>query len=287
MAGIRDIELGAGRTILLVVARADDPALFLGGTILRWSLAGWRVVCVRVTDDRRDSVGLSETETIAANAAEFRAAAQALGISEVIDLGYATDDLRDVSEIALREKIVRQIRTHKPYALVSFDPRARHAEDNQDNIKVATAVDEAFHASQLALNHPEHRAAGLSPHGCFERWYFGRRMMEATDVVDVTGVMERKLGAALRHRTILRAYADQLRRQAATGGWEAPMLDAIAAGGDPRPLMEGLLRAGAKAAGQRHALEAAEEFRVVRFSGLEGVLAQFGRRRAGCLTFRR
>jgi LmbE family N-acetylglucosaminyl deacetylase len=75
------ISPGEGRTILLVVAHADDPALFLGGTILRWADAGWRVVCVRVTDDRWDSHDLSEAETIAANAAEFRKAAAALGIA--------------------------------------------------------------------------------------------------------------------------------------------------------------------------------------------------------------
>src|SRR4051794_15479587 len=97
------IEPGQGRTILLVVAHADDPALFIGGTILRWTRADWRVVCVRVTDDRWDSATLSEAETIAANAREFRAAASALGIAHVVELGYATDVLGDVSEVALRE----------------------------------------------------------------------------------------------------------------------------------------------------------------------------------------
>jgi LmbE family N-acetylglucosaminyl deacetylase len=35
---------GEGRTILLVIAHADDPALSLGGTLLRWADAGWRIV---------------------------------------------------------------------------------------------------------------------------------------------------------------------------------------------------------------------------------------------------
>jgi LmbE family N-acetylglucosaminyl deacetylase len=61
------IAPGEGRTILLVVAHADDPALFLGGTILRWADAGWRIVCVRVTDDRWDSHNLTEAATIAAS----------------------------------------------------------------------------------------------------------------------------------------------------------------------------------------------------------------------------
>jgi LmbE family N-acetylglucosaminyl deacetylase len=109
-----DIEPGHGRTILLVVAHGDDPALFLGGTLIRWADAGWRVVCVRVTDDRWDSVGLDEDATIAANAQEFRAAAGVLGIAEIVELGWVTDVLGDASEVALREKVIRQIRRCRP-----------------------------------------------------------------------------------------------------------------------------------------------------------------------------
>ena len=66
------IESGNQRVVLLIVAHADDVALFLGGTVAAWAAAGWRVVVVRVTDDRWDSVGLSEADTIVANTAEFR-----------------------------------------------------------------------------------------------------------------------------------------------------------------------------------------------------------------------
>ena len=271
-----NIDDGQGRTILLVVAHADDPALFLGGTILRWTDAGWRVVCVRVTDDRWDSVGLTEAETIAANAEQFRAAATALGIAEIVELNYPTDTLGDASEVALREQIIRQVRTHRPYALVTFDPYAQPGEDNQDHIKVAQAVDEAFWTSQFTLHHPEHLAQGLEVHGCYERWYFGRSVVEVTDVVDIASVLDRKIEAALHQQTMLRNFANQLRLQAGTGGWQVTMLDEIAQGGELKPLMDLLLRGGARQVGKPHGLEAAEEFRVVRFGGLEGFLERHG-----------
>ena len=280
MTVICDIEPSQGRTILLVVAHADDPALFLGGTILRWTRAGWRVVCVRVTDDRWDSATLTEAQTIAANHQEFRAAAAVLGIDEIVELGYATDVLGDASEVALRERIIYQVRTHKPYALVSFDPYAMYGEDNQDHIKVAAAVDEAFWTSQFPLHHPEHLAQGLSPHGCFERWYFGRSVVDVTDVIDTSATLDDKIKAALCHQTMLRNFVNQLRMQAATGGWDIEMLDQIADGGDLAPFINMLLRGGAKAVGRKHGLEAAEEFRVVRFGGLESLLERFGKRRA-------
>lgn len=272
------IAPGEGRTILLVVAHADDPTLFLGGTLIRWADAGWRVVCVRVTDDRWDSADLDESATIAANAEEFRAAAAILGLAEIIDLGWATDVLGDASEVALREAVIRQIRRWRPYALVSFDPYAMWGEDNQDHIRLAAAVDEAFWTSQFPLHHPEHRAEGLEPHGCFERWYFGRSVTQVTDVVDIAAVLDRKLAAALCHRTMMRNYVNQLRLQARTGGWSLPMLDDIAAGADLDAFMGMIVRGGARQVGERHGLTAAEEFRVTRFGGLEGLLARHGRR---------
>ena len=113
-------EPGRGRVVLVVSPHADDAALFIGGTIALWTASCWRVVIVRVTDDRWDSVGVDEAETIRRHALEVRRAASALGVAEVVDLGWPTNTLADISENALREQIIRQIRTHKPYALRSI-----------------------------------------------------------------------------------------------------------------------------------------------------------------------
>jgi LmbE family N-acetylglucosaminyl deacetylase len=279
MSLIREIEPGDGRTILILAAHADDPTLFLGGTILRWADAGWRVVCVRATDDRTDSLGLTEPEAIAANAREFREAAALLGIAEVVDLGYPTDTLADVSEVSLREHFIRAIRRVRPYALVSFDPYAMYGEDNQDHLKVAAAADEAFWTSQFDLHHPEHFAQGLRPHGCYERWYFGRRVTEVTDAIDISKVLLRKIAAAQLHRTMMKNFFNQLRLQATTGGWSVPVLDEIAAGAAIAPLVELMLSAQSQSVGARHGVLAAEEFRVVRFGGMEALLETFGTRR--------
>lgn len=151
-----DFEPADGRVVLLVVAHADGPALFLGGTIARWADAGWKVIVVRVTDDRWDSVDLSVAETIAANAAALHHSAALLGIEGVVEFGMATDVLGDASEVTLRGRIVREVRRWKPYALVSFDPHAMFGEDNHDHVKVAAASDEAFWTSQFDKHHPEH-----------------------------------------------------------------------------------------------------------------------------------
>jgi LmbE family N-acetylglucosaminyl deacetylase len=279
MTEIRSIEPGRQRVILLVVAHADDVALFIGGTVAAWAAAGWRVVVVRVTDDRWDSFGRSESATIEANAAEFRRAANSLGVAEIVEFGLPTDTLADISEVALRERVIREVRRHRPYALVTFDPDAMHGEDNQDHHMVAAATDEAFWTSQFDLHHPEHLTDGLRPHGCFERWYFGRHVVDPTHVVDISATLDRKVEASCQHLTMLTNFAHQLVLQAQTGGWELPLAADVVTTGDVRPMIEPLLRAGAANTGARYGVNAAEEFRIVTFGGMAAVLERFGVKR--------
>jgi LmbE family N-acetylglucosaminyl deacetylase len=265
--------------VLIVVAHADDISLFIGGTVAAWSSAGWRVVIVRVTDDRWDSFGMSERDTIEANAAEFRRAADVLGVAEIVDLGMPTDTLADTSEVALRERIIREVRRHRPHTLVTFDPDAIHGEDNQDHHVVAAATDEAFWTSQFDLHHPEHLTNGLRPHGCFERWYFGRHVVDPTHVVDISATLDRKVEASCQHATMLTNFAHQLVLQAQTGGWELPLAADVVTTGDVRPMIEPLLRAGAAKTGAPCGVNAAEEFRIVTFGGMAAVLERFGVKR--------
>jgi len=275
---VRAIEPGEGRVVLVVVAHADDVTLFLGGTVASWADAGWRVVVVRVTDDRWDSVGSDEGSTMLANRDEFERAAKILGVADVVELGYPTDTLRDVSTVELRERIIRAVRTHRPYALVSFDPYSMYGEDNLDHVVVARATDESAWTSQFDLHHPEHFVDGLEPHGCFERWYFGRRVMDVTDVIDISATLDRKVAAGCCHRTMMLNFLNQLRLQAETGGWRLPPVERALADGDVEAVLSPLLRAASERLGRRHGVGAAEEFRVVRFGGMEGLLAAIGER---------
>jgi LmbE family N-acetylglucosaminyl deacetylase len=276
MASITEIPPGKNRTVLVVVAHADDPTLFLGGTVARWADSGWRVVVVRATDDRWDSWNLDEASTTAQNKQQFDKAMGILGVSHIVELGWPTDSLGDASELVIREQIIRQIRTHRPHTLVTFDPCSQFAEDNEDHKMIARATDEAFWTSQFDKHHPEHFNEGLAPHGCFERWYFGRAVGEVTDVVDISSTLSRKIKAACTHQTMLVNYAHQLKLQASTGGYDVPLLEEVLQSGNVQPLMEPLLRAGASRTGERYGLGAAEEFRVTRFGGLGMWLDRFG-----------
>jgi len=257
-----DLEYGRDRVLLLIVAHADDPPIFAGGVMRLFVQAGWLVHALRVTDDRWDSVGLDEGETIARNAAEFRAAAAVLGLAGVEDLGWQTDVLGDASRVALRERVIHAIRRLKPYALMGFDPNALFYEDNLDHKVLAEAMDEAFWTAMFDKHHPEHFAEGLAPHGCVERWYFGRSVAAVTHVFDTSEVIETQMQAVACHATPIANMAAQYALQAATAG--RPQQETEQALADPAAALCARLRVGAAAKGQPFGLAAAEYLRLHR-----------------------
>lgn len=257
-------------TAMVISPHADDVAAFCGGTIARMADEGWRVVVVRVTNDSRDSVGLTVEETIRRNAEEFREAARILGAAEVEELGFETDTLADTPLCALRERLVYMIRKHRPYALFSFDPGG-HNEPNQDHVRVAQATDEALWVATFDLHHPEHFAEGLEPFSVCERWYFARELAQPNRVVDVSASMHRRVDAMCAHKTMLSNMIQGLRLQLRTWGRKVEWLEQSAQG-DPHELVATFLQAQAKVVGEKYGLpqgSLAEEFRLVRFGGLE------------------
>lgn len=262
LLGPATLPPGQGRTLLLVIAHADDAAIFAGGVLALWARAGWRIHCLRVTDDRWDSVGLPEAETIARNAAELRAAAALLGIAAVEDLMWHTDTLGNADRVALRGAVVRVIRREKPFALMTFDPDSRLYEDNLDHRVLAEAVDEAFWTAMFDKHYPEHFAEGLAPHGCIERWYFGRIVAAVTHVVDTASVLDLQMQAVRCHATPIANMAAQFALQARTAGWDEARIAAATA--DPGAGLETRLRAAAAEKGRPCGLAAAEHLRCHR-----------------------
>ncbi len=261
---------------MVISPHADDAAAFCGGTLAKFAAQGWRVVFVRVTDDRKDSFGLTVEETIRRNRQELEQAAPILGVAEIVDLGFETDCLADVSEVALRERIVYLLRKHRPYAVFTFDPFAPY-ENNQDHLRVAQAVDEAFWVSCFDLHHPEHFAEGLRPFSVCERWYFARSLPQPNHVEDVSDYMEEKVEALCAHRTMMRHTMHQYRLQLETWGRRMPWLEESIEG-DLRPLLALFLQEQANAVAKAFGLpegRMAEAFRLVRFGDLEPLFQEF------------
>jgi LmbE family N-acetylglucosaminyl deacetylase len=258
-------------TAMVISPHADDAAAFCGGTLVKLADQGWKVILVRVTDDRKDSILLSIKETIQKNAEELRAAAHILGVREVVELGFETDILADVPLGKLRERIVYLFRKYRPYTVFSFDPDGLY-ENNQDHVRVAQAVDEAFWVSCFDKHYPEHFKEGLKPFSVCERWYFARQLPAVTHVEEISTTIDRKILAVCAHREMMRNTINQSRLQLETWGKQVPWL-AESMEGDLRPLLGMFMQEQAKAVAVQAGMDGesclGEAFRKVRFGDLE------------------
>lgn len=199
---------------LVAIAHADDLLLFIGGTISALISDGWQIGVVRATDDRWDSFKLSESQSIAANKSEFDQAMADLGVTQIFELGLATDQLADFSEVALRMEFIKIIRQFKPYLTITFDPDSYLYEDNEDHKKVAIAMAEANWASGFD-KHPNAGDKQYSPYLPVAKWYFGREVAKPTHYFDVTKHLPKAIAATQLHKTMLTNMAHQveLKRQ--------------------------------------------------------------------------
>jgi LmbE family N-acetylglucosaminyl deacetylase len=255
-------------TVLVICPHADDGALFCGGQIAKFADAGWHVVLVRVTDDRTDSIGLSYDETIRVNTEQLHDAARIMGVRDVVELGYATDCLGDVSRVELRERFIRLLRQYRPYAVMSFDPYAQY-EPNLDHIVTAQAVEEAYWTATFDKHHPEHLAVGLEPHSVCERWYYARQLPRINCVVDIADTLGRKVAAASAHVEMIRNTLNQSRLQLRTQGRYVPALDTAIHTGDVEPYVRDWLGRRAATWGEKYGVSYAEVYRVDRFGAWE------------------
>lgn len=185
------------QTYMWVVAHPDDAEFSSAGTIARLTRAGKRAILIQVTSGDRGAPDTSRTpdELAALREEEQREAARRSGISEVVFLregdGYIEPNL------ALREKIVRQIRIHKPDVVITHDPFRPYAM-HPDHRGVGLATHDAVYpTARDPLYFPEHLAEGIEPHKTAEIWYFGS---EVPDVfIDITDTFETKIEALQAH----------------------------------------------------------------------------------------
>jgi len=187
---------------MLVVAHPDDAEFSSAGTIAKLAREGKRVVLVQVTSGNK---GTSNPEMSSERLAEIREgeereAAQRLGIAEVDFLRCSDGEL--MPDLALREKIVRAIRTYRPDVIITHDPFRPYALHPDHRAVGLATTDAVYPTARDPLYFPEHLRMGLEPHKTAEIWYFGAETPD--QFVDITDTFAAKVDA-------LRAHASQIK----------------------------------------------------------------------------
>ena len=188
--------------VLVLSAHPDDAEFGAAGTVAKWTDDGQTVVYVICTNGDKGTSDrtLSPEELSKIRRKEQQAAADVLGVREVVFLNYPDQGLEETPE--LRERIVRLIRTYRPRVLVTSDPYRRYLWHRDHRIIGQVAMDAVFPFARDHLAYPDMLDEGLEPHKVAEILFWG-----ADDInyrSDITGTFERKIEA-------LRCHASQIR----------------------------------------------------------------------------
>jgi LmbE family N-acetylglucosaminyl deacetylase len=192
---------------MVIVAHPDDPDFGPAGTAARWIDAGsegW-LVCCTSGDQGGEDPDADPLALAAIREAEQRAAAAIVGYAGVTFLHQPDGAL--ANDLALREMLVREIRTFKPDAVLTSDPESLFYSDgglNHTDHRAAglAAVDAVYPAARNPMAFPALVRGGLAAHRVRRIYLFWTERANAW--VDVSTTLGRKVEA-------LRAHASQIR----------------------------------------------------------------------------
>jgi LmbE family N-acetylglucosaminyl deacetylase len=201
-------------TIMLIGAHPDDE-ISAGGTLVKHSRAGDRVVVLTMTDGGMGHRTMPVAELVKLREREAHAAAEVLG-AELRLLGYPDGGVQHNLEVA--HGLARHIREVKPDILLTHSQETLHPDHNATE---KDAVDAVFAASLPLLD------LGLPSYDVPLVLRFAQDIYRRHDVyVDIRDSIDAKIQAAGCHSS---QYEDWLTTGgcAIDGGWEMGYQDAF------------------------------------------------------------
>ncbi|MGI5165178.1 PIG-L deacetylase family protein [Spirillospora sp. CA-253888] len=186
------------------MAHPDDVDFGAAGTVAGWTDRGIEVVYLMVTDGDAGGFddGITREEMARLRRDEQRAAAKAVGVTDVRFLGYP--DGRVTADFGLRRDISRVIRQVRPDRVLMPSPERNYERiypSHPDHRAVGSAaLDAVYPDARNPYAHPELLVEdGLAAWTAREVWLSGGPTVNHT--VDITDHFDRKLAALKSHRT--------------------------------------------------------------------------------------
>jgi LmbE family N-acetylglucosaminyl deacetylase len=209
---------------MVITAHPDDAEFGPAATAARWideGSDGW-LVCCTSGDQGGEDPSADPLELAALREREQRAAADVIGYAGVTFLHGPDGAL--ANDLALREQLVREIRTFRPDAVLATDPDTlfyagggvNHTDHRAAGL---AAVDAVYPAARNPMAFSWLARDGLAAHRVRRLYLF---WSERDDVwVDVSGTIERKITALLSHASQISdpdGLAERIRTWAAEEG---------------------------------------------------------------------
>lgn len=198
-------ELGAGfselprpERVLTIGAHPDDAEFGAGGTLAKWAAEGTHITILVISDGSKGTwdPDMGHEELVTSRALEQRAAADALGVSDVVMLAHVDGELANTK--ALQEELCFWIRTTQPDVVFSHDPWKRYMLHPDHRAAGMAAVD-AIVAARDHLFFPDQLVDGLTKHRPTAVCLWSADEIDHWE--DITESFETKIDGLLKHST--------------------------------------------------------------------------------------
>jgi LmbE family N-acetylglucosaminyl deacetylase len=205
--------------VMIIAAHPDDPEFGCAGTVVKWTQAGRRIIYVLLTSGDKGShdPDLRPGRLAAQREEEQRAAAQDLGIEQVIFLRYPDGLLENTLE--LRRQIASLIRQHRPHVVVAIDPW-RHYQLHPDHRVAGQVALDAIYAAREWYIFPEQLIGEVEPWRVKEVYLFWTDNADYWE--DITQCIETRIGALAHHASQvglnMEKLAERIRKSAREAG---------------------------------------------------------------------
>jgi len=194
---------------MVIVAHPDDIEFSCAGTVARWMKEEAEVVYVMCTsgDVGIDEPGMTRKKAAKIREAEQMAAANVVGVKEVVFLREPDGMLENT--LALRKKLVREIRRFKPEVVITGDPTVVWATANYINhpdhrAAAGAALDAVFPAAGQPNLFEELAEEGISAHKV--RKVYVTSWSESDTYVNISSTIDLKVEALKQHTSQMRDW---------------------------------------------------------------------------------
>lgn len=223
------------RRVMVTGAHPDDPEFSCAATIAKWAAMGREITYLLLTsgDKGCHDPTLRPGQVAGRREEEQRAAAEALGVSEVLYLNYPDGILENTLE--LRRRLALIIREKQPDVVVAIDPWRRY-QLHPDHRAAGQAVIDAVWAAREWYVFPEQLLGERQPWRIKEMYLYWAEEPDYWE--DVAEFVDKRVAA-------IRCHVSQI--------------------GDRAEKIEERVREGLQATAKDHGLEYAEAFKRIKF----------------------
>jgi LmbE family N-acetylglucosaminyl deacetylase len=190
--------------VLVIMAHPDDPDFTCAGTAIQMARAGIEVTYMILTngDKGNHNPEVTRNQLIAMRKIEQRAAAEVLGVHQVLFMGVEDGFLRPTR--AIRKRVTREIRRLRPEIIICPHPDRYLVGDgyiNHPDHRNAglVALEAIFPAADNPMFYPDMADEGYQPHKISQLYVHGDAQPNVQ--IDITGEIDQKIQAILCHKS--------------------------------------------------------------------------------------